>query len=89
MDKIFDAMLYTIGTSVVIIPIFYIGSIQLMKHKKNLVAASMDHFTNNLFGNFMRPPPISNPVIQPHIQEVETILQPTEITSFFMKKKGI
>jgi hypothetical protein len=91
MDKIFDAMLYTMGTSIVIIPIFYIGSIQLLKVKKEIVAASMDHFTDNLFGNFMRPP-ITSPVIQPHIpiiEKVETILQPTEITSFFMKKKGI
>ena len=84
-------MLYTMGTSIVVIPIFYIGSIQLMKNKKDLVAASMDHFANNLFGNFMQPR-ITTPIIQPHtpiIEKIETILQPTEITSFFMKKKGI
>ena len=89
MDKIFDAMLYTIGTSIIVIPIFYMGSMQLMKNKKDLVASTMDHFTNNLFGNFMRPPTISPPLNPAHISSIEKAETPTEITSFFMKKKGV
>lgn len=91
MDKIIDGMLYTMGSGVIILPIFYFGSLQLIKFKKDIVATSMDQFTNNLFGNIFRPPvapglitPLYEKKKDPDLQE-----QPTEITSFFLKKRGV
>lgn len=83
MEKIIDGMLYTFGGSVIILPIFYFGSLQLMKYKKEIVSSSMDHFTNNLFGNIFQKP---TPAV---IANAPVYEKDVGITSFFLKKKGI
>ena len=87
MEKIMDAMLYTLGSSVIVLPIFYLGTLQLMKYKKEIVTTSMDQFTNSLFGNIFRPPlPVGVPTATPiSLPEKKS----TEITSFFLKKRGV
>lgn len=85
MEKIIDGMCYTFGSSIILLPIFYVCSVQLMKCKKEIVATSMNQFTNNLFGNLFQPPPHRTTVIKDDFTEEK----PTEITSFFMKKRGV
>lgn len=89
MEKIIDGMLYTFGSTIIIVPIFYFGSLQLMKFKKDIVATSMDQFTNNLFGNIFRPLPVTAPTIKNTSHTAKEKEEPTEITSFFLKKRGI
>jgi hypothetical protein len=90
MEKIMDGMLYTFGSSIIIVPIFYFSSLQLMKFKKKIVSTSVDQFTNNLFGSMFRQPPTN--VLQHHHplnDDANKKEDPSEITSFFLKKRGI
>ena len=93
MEKIIDGMLYTFGSTIIIVPIFYFSSMQLMKYKKEIVASSMDQFTNNIFGNIFRPPVTAQTTItniSPPPMYAKKKEEPiSEITSFFLKKRGI
>ena len=94
MEKIIDGMLYTFGSTIIIVPIFYFGTLQLMQFKKDIVATSMDQFTNNLFGNIFRPPVTASTITNVSSSPTPSIYatkkeEPTRITSFFVKKRGI
>ena len=96
MEKIMDGFLYTLGSTLLLGPIFYYTTRQLLKYKSEMVATSMDQFSSKLFGNFLgaktamnenkRPPP-PKPVLNGMLPKRRG--NDSDITTFFMKKRGI
>lgn len=89
MEKIMDGFLFTLGSSFIIIPFFYVCSVQLLKVKKQIVTTSLDHFSDSLFGNIFKPSTTQVINTKPSNERHSPLSKNSELTSFFVKKRGI
>jgi hypothetical protein len=91
MEKIVDGFLYTLGSTLLLVPIFYYSARQLMKYKTEIVASSMDQFSSKLFGNFMGAKTVMNENKRPTPPPFTNTKKgsDSDITNFFIKKRGI